>query len=47
MIKNVKGIKVGICFDIQIVDQVIADVNDIKMDYLITESNIFKKQIIS
>ncbi len=32
------GVKVGLCYDFQICDQILADGNDIAMDYIVTES---------
>ncbi|SHE54268.1 5-formyltetrahydrofolate cyclo-ligase [Caloramator proteoclasticus] len=41
-LEDFKGIKVGICYDFQIVDDVYKDEHDIKMDYLICEEGILK-----
>jgi 5-formyltetrahydrofolate cyclo-ligase len=42
-LKNFAGIKVGVCFEIQLVDEVPIDDHDIELDYLITEKNIYNK----
>ena len=39
-LKDTDIIKVGFCYDFQVVDRIIADPFDIKMDYLITESEM-------
>lgn len=39
-LRDYNGIKVGICFSFQIVDDVYKDEHDIKMDYIITEKGI-------
>jgi 5-formyltetrahydrofolate cyclo-ligase len=38
LLKGSSGIKIGICYDWQIVDAVPAGANDIKMDFIVTES---------
>ncbi|HCE42006.1 MAG TPA: 5-formyltetrahydrofolate cyclo-ligase [Lentisphaeria bacterium] len=38
LLKGTSGIKIGICYDWQIVDAVPAGENDIKMDFIVTES---------
>ena len=38
---NIACLKVGLAFDIQIVKQIPHDIHDIKMDIIITESQIF------
>ena len=42
-LKNFTGIKVGVCFEVQLVDVVPADDHDIELDYLITEKKIYNK----
>lgn len=42
-LKNIKTIKIGICFDFQLFDSIPADRNDITMDYIITEKEIIKR----
>jgi 5-formyltetrahydrofolate cyclo-ligase len=37
-----KGIKVGVCFNLQIVEDAYPDRHDISMDYLVTEKGIIK-----
>ena len=32
--------KVGICFDFQLKDQIPADINDVKMDYIVSENDL-------
>lgn len=39
-LKDCKGIKAGVCYSIQMVEDVYADEHDVKMDYLITERGI-------
>lgn len=39
-LKDTEIIKVGFCYDFQVTDKIIADPFDIKMDYLITESEM-------
>lgn len=41
-LKDFKGVKAGICYDFQIVNDVYKDEHDIKMDYLICEEGILK-----
>lgn len=41
-LKDYKGIKVGLCFDLQWVHNVYKDEHDISMDYLITERGIIR-----
>jgi len=38
LLKGTSGIKIGICYDWQIVDAVPAGADDIKMDFIVTES---------
>ncbi|WDC85889.1 5-formyltetrahydrofolate cyclo-ligase [Caloramator sp. mosi_1] len=37
-----KGVKVGLCYDFQLVDSVYKNEHDVKMDYLICEEGILK-----
>ena len=37
-----KGVKVGICFELQVVEHAFNDEHDIAMDYIITEKGIIK-----
>jgi len=41
-LENSQSIKIGICFDLQIKPDVLAKAHDIEMDYVITETNIYK-----
>ena len=41
-LENYQGIRVGLCFELQLVDQIPTDVHDKKMQWLITEKNIYK-----
>lgn len=41
-LRDFNGIKVGICFSFQIVEDTFKDEHDIKMDYIITEKGILK-----
>lgn len=41
-LQEYKGIKVGLCFELQRVDDVYRDEHDISMDYLITERGIIR-----
>ncbi|UKS54113.1 5-formyltetrahydrofolate cyclo-ligase [Mycoplasma feriruminatoris] len=41
-LNNFSYLKVGICFDKQKVDQILTQSNDIKLDYIITENDIYK-----
>ena len=36
-----KGIKIGICYNFQLLDEICADTHDIPMDYIISEENIY------
>ena len=36
------GIKIGVCYDFQICDRISADLHDVKMDYILTESGLKK-----
>ncbi len=40
-LKKTKGLRIGVCFEIQIVDFIPVDKNDIKMDVIITEKNLY------
>ena len=39
---NKKGLKIGLAYEIQRFDDIPTEKNDIKLDYIITESNIYK-----
>ncbi len=39
-LKNINAIKVGICYEFQVSNQISADLHDVKMDYVITEDGI-------
>ncbi|MEF9951250.1 MAG: 5-formyltetrahydrofolate cyclo-ligase [Clostridium sp.] len=39
-LKDYKGIKVGVCFEVQLTDNAYPDSHDIAMDYIITEKGI-------
>lgn len=41
-LSDYKGIKVGVCFELQVVDHAYNDEHDIAMDYIITEKGIIK-----
>lgn len=41
-LKNTKAIKIGVAFEIQKVDQIITDENDVPLDMVITEKNIYQ-----
>lgn len=41
-LSDYKGIKVGVCFDLQVVDHAYNDSHDIAMDYIISEKGIIK-----
>lgn len=41
-LKDYKGIKAGVCYSFQVIDDVFHDSYDINMDYLITEKGIIK-----
>ncbi|GFR34985.1 5-formyltetrahydrofolate cyclo-ligase [Thermobrachium celere] len=41
-LKDYKGIKAGVCYDFQIVEDVYRDDHDVKMDYLVCEREILK-----
>jgi 5-formyltetrahydrofolate cyclo-ligase len=42
-LQSFSGIKVGVCFELQLVDKVPVDEFDVELDYLITEKNIYNK----
>ena len=42
LLKNVKGIKCGICYDIQVINEIPVEKHDITMDIIISESGIIK-----
>ena len=42
-LKSFEGIKVGICFEKQIIETIPTEAFDMKLDYLITEKNIYTK----
>ncbi|WP_168190034.1 5-formyltetrahydrofolate cyclo-ligase [Caloramator sp. E03] len=41
-LKDYDGIKIGVCYGFQLIDDVFHDEHDIKMDYLVTEKGIIK-----
>ena len=41
-LSNFKGVKIGVCFDEQVFEKIPTDEHDVKLDYLITETNIFE-----
>lgn len=41
-LNDYKGIKVGVCFELQVVEHAYNDKHDIAMDYIITEKGIIK-----
>lgn len=41
-LNDYKGIKIGVCFELQVVDHAHNDSHDIAMDYIITEKGIIK-----
>ncbi len=41
-LSDYKGVKVGVCFELQVVDYAYNDEHDIAMDYIITEKGIIK-----
>ena len=36
-----KGVKIGICYNFQLLDEICTDTHDIPMDYIISEENIY------
>ena len=41
-LKDIKAIKVGICYELQLFDEIQEDENDIRMDFVVTENGIEK-----
>lgn len=42
LLRDYNGIKIGICYDLQITKDAYPDIHDIRMDYLLTEKGIIK-----
>ncbi|HPN83920.1 MAG TPA: 5-formyltetrahydrofolate cyclo-ligase [Victivallales bacterium] len=42
LLKRGHGIKIGVCYERQIVDKILAEPHDVPMDYVFTEENIYK-----
>ena len=42
LLKGTDAIKIGLCFQSQIIDKVPAEEHDIPMDYIITERGVFR-----
>lgn len=42
LLKTVQATKIGVCFDFQVVDKVPTEVFDVKMDMVVSTSNIYK-----
>ncbi|MFQ3675553.1 MAG: 5-formyltetrahydrofolate cyclo-ligase [Endomicrobiia bacterium] len=42
-LKNVCGVKIGVCYNTQLIETVPKNVYDIRLDYVITEKNIITK----
>ena len=42
LLKNYKGIKVGFCYDFQVLSELPVDENDVTMDYIVTEKGIIE-----
>lgn len=40
LLSDAAGLKIGVCYDWQIVDAVPSDENDVKMDFIVTESGL-------
>jgi len=40
---NISAVKIGVCFNFQLLDEIPADMNDISMDWVITEKHILEK----
>jgi 5-formyltetrahydrofolate cyclo-ligase len=41
-LKNYNGIKIGLCKEMQIIDEVPVEEHDVKMDYIVTEKRVIK-----
>ena len=41
VVKNSVNKKIGVCYDIQIVDDIPTEETDIKLDFLVTENEVF------
>jgi 5-formyltetrahydrofolate cyclo-ligase len=41
-LENYNGIKIGVCFEVQVFDDLQNDEHDVLMDYVVTEKNIYK-----
>ncbi len=44
-LENNNAIKIGICFEEQVIDSIDSDTNDVKMDKIITDKNIYYDKI--
>ena len=42
LLERYSGVKIGVCYDFQICDEIPADTHDVKMDYILTESRLKK-----
>ncbi len=44
-LKHIKAIKIGFCYDFQLIDYIETDNNDINMDYIITEKEFLRGKL--
>ncbi|MBQ7986559.1 MAG: 5-formyltetrahydrofolate cyclo-ligase [Clostridia bacterium] len=44
-LKGIKAVKIGFCYDFQLVDSIETDENDVSMDYVITEKEIIRGKL--
>ena len=44
LLAQTHALKIGICYDLQLLDEIPAEPHDIKMDIIVTENNIIYKK---
>ncbi len=42
LLERYNGVKIGVCYDFQICDEIPADTHDVRMDYILTETGLKK-----
>lgn len=45
-LRQISAVKIGICFGFQLFNQIPADANDVKMDYIVTEKEIISRKCL-
>ncbi|MBR5613874.1 MAG: 5-formyltetrahydrofolate cyclo-ligase [Clostridia bacterium] len=44
LLQRISAVKIGLCYDFQVCDEIAADLYDVKMNFLITESGMVKAE---